>query len=205
MIVLPKEAYCMNLAHRKDRWEHMIKDFARLQRVMHVSLVKVPAVSIPSRPQTGTSETVHKIIRNAKEKGLEYVLILEDDLHIIDPDYVVKALKNTPADWDLLSGGVYHYSPDTKYNEYWMQVKDYCSMHFVIIHSRIYDKVLGISCLGQHIDRTIGGFARKKQIKAFVMHPMPCQQISGYSDIRKRAVNDNLRKLPWIQNPGTLK
>ena len=195
----------MNLDSRTDRWNQVVKDFKRLQAVMPIQIERVSAVEMPQRPQAGASCTFKKIITMAKEQKLPYVLIMEDDLFVIDPQKVLACLNDAPENWDILLGGVYHYSAEKAHDGNWMKLKDFCSLHFIIIRCRIYDKILGFKSSGQHMDRQLGAQTKSGALKSYVMHPMPCQQRPGYSNIRKRKVNDNRRKLPWVNHPDTLK
>ncbi len=204
MKVLPTTAYCMNLDGRTDRWEQVSKDFTRLSQVMPISIERVSAVENKIRPQEGVAQTVHKILGIAKEKGLPYVLILEDDLFVIDPTKVERCLNNAPDDWDILSGGAYYYKPSVSFSGEWMKMKDFCSMHFIIIRDTIYNKVLEMDGRS-HLDRMLGSQVRSGAMTMYLMYPMPCQQRPGFSNIRKRAVDDNLRKLPWVDHPDTIR
>lgn len=204
MKVLPPIAYCMNLDKRTDRWEQVVKDFCRLQTVMYIDIQRVLSVENLKEPQKGAARTFKNIITMAKNNKLPYVLILEDDLFVIDPIKVVNALEDVPPDWDILLGGSYHYVPDKKYSDNWMKMKDFCGLHFIIIRARLYDKILDIKETAQHIDRVIGGLTKRGHVTTYLMYPMPCQQRPGFSNIRKRHVDDNRRKLPWIDHPDTL-
>lgn len=202
MIILPTTAYCMNLDIRKDRWEQVTIDFERLRSEMEITMKRISSVENSKKPSAGVAATFKKIIKRAKKKRLPYVLIIEDDLFVIDPRKVVDALNNVPEDWDILLGGVYHYVPDSKYNEHWTKVQDFCSLHFIIVCDRIYDKVLALNTNTQHLDRVLGA---DKSLNVYLIHPMPCQQRSGYSNIRKKQVNDNRRRtLPWVDHHDTL-
>jgi GR25 family glycosyltransferase involved in LPS biosynthesis len=204
MSISPEIAYCMNLDKRTDRWERVQQDFKRLQAVLPIKLERVSAVEELGCPQRGVARTVKKIIRIAKDRGLPYVLILEDDLFVIDPEKVERCLENPPEDWDILSGGAYYHVREEMWGEDWMRMKDFCSMHFIIIRETLYDYILNLKESAQHIDRNLGGQTKRGIIKTYIMHPMPCQQRPGFSNIRKKSVNDNRRRLPWIVHPDTL-
>lgn len=205
MKVIPDVGYCMNLDSRTDRWEQVTTDFKRLSDVLPIKIERVSAVALPQKPQQGVGMTVAKIVTMAKEEKLPYVLIMEDDLYVIDPEKVKACLENAPDDWDILSGGSYHYVPKGPYDSNWMIMKDFCSLHFIIIRDRIYDSVLGLTGRPMHLDRILGNQVKAGKMKMYLMHPMPCQQRPGFSDLRKRVVDDNKRNLPWIQHPDTLK
>src|SRR3989344_5324731 len=206
MKVLPKIGYCMNLDTRTDRWEQVTKDFIRLSNIMDISIERVSAEAVPSKPMDGVTKTVKKIITIAKEQNLPYVLILEDDLFIIDANKVIQCLNNAPEEWDLLSGGVYFLCKDTPFNNDWMKIKDFCAMHFIIIKNTVYDTILNMNINGNHIDRYLGNLVRTNKLKMYVMYPMPCQQKSSFSNLRGRIVNDNTNtNLPWIEHSDKLK
>lgn len=206
MKVLPTTAYCMNLDSRTDRWAQVSKDFERLRAVMDINIERVSAIENTTQPQNGLTETFKSIIKLAKSRQLPYVLILEDDLFVADPQKVIECLNNAPEEWDILLGGVYYYVPNKEHDENWMLMKDFCSLHFIVISETIYDKILGLNTKGQHLDRVLGGLTRFGGLRTYLMHPMPCQQRAGFSNLRKRAVNDNAtRKLPWSDHPDVLK
>jgi len=194
----------MNLDTRTDRWEKVSEDFKKLQTVLPIKLERVSAVPVEHRPQIGVAQTVHKIINIAKRDNLDYVLILEDDLYVISGEKVRDCLENVPDDWDIVSGGAYHYVPDSKVNENWVKMRDFCSMHFIILRSTIYEEALKIDGHRQHIDRALGSLVRSGKATMYIMDPMPCQQRPGFSNIRKRNVNDNRRQLPWMDTSETL-
>ena len=199
MKVAPDVAYCMNLDSRTDRLAQIKLDFKKFQNKTGISLERISSILDEKNPQRGTAQTVAKIIKRASELKLEYVLIVEDDLEILDVNKVQESLMDAPNEWDILSGGVYHYCPDGEYNEHWMKLSDFCSLHFVIIHNRCYNVILELCERAAHLDRIIGTYIKHKKLEAFVMNPMPCRQRAGYSNIRKRFVDDNTRKnLPWV-------
>ena len=209
MKVVPATAYCMNLDSREDRLEQVTKDFTRLQQQLPITLKRVSAVLNKEQPARGVRETFKKIIRKAKAKNLAWVLIIEDDLFVIDPVMVANALMNAPNNWDILSGGVYYHVPyytgePKLVNGYWQRLLDFCSLHFIIVRDTAYDKILKLDS-DRHLDRELGSLTRAGKLRSYVIYPMPCQQRPGYSNIRKKNVNDNrARKLPWVDSKDTL-
>ena len=195
MTVDVDHAYCMNLDHRTERWERTRREWP----FDNIQLQRVSATYNPKSPRLGTATTFKKIIKDAKDK---MTLIIEDDLQILSKEKVITALQNPPSnDWDILLGGVYHYVPlkDGIHTEHWHQLQDFCSLHFIIVRESAYKKILDIpESSNRNIDRQIAELVRQRRLTAFVIHPMPCRQYPGYSDLRKRHVNDNTRRLPWI-------
>lgn len=196
MKILPKTAYCMNLDARTDRWAQVQEDFI----LPEIKLERVSAVAKPERPLNGVAETFNNIVKAAKERGDPYVLIIEDDLRVLDAKKVMDSFENVPEDWEILLGGVYHLCSDKKVVcDNWIKVTDFCSLHFIIINEKIYDKIIDIERHGKHLDRVLGKMAGT-DFNTYLMYPMPCQQRPGFSDLRKRNVDDNKRELPWIKN-----
>jgi hypothetical protein len=191
----------MNLDSRIDRWIELQTEFRKLQCVVPIDLCRVSAIS-NEIPQYGVTKTIHNIIKTAKESNNPYVLVIEDDLRILDAERIISSLENAPNDWDILSGGVYLYSPIEKYNDYWMRVKDFCGLHFIIIRNTVYNRILDINSQTSHIDRILGAQVKCGHIKMYVMFPMLCQQKVGYSNVKKSIVNYNNSNLPW-QAPKT--
>ena len=190
--------HCINLETRTQRWETVSKDIQPLQELLGFDFVREDAIT-HSTPFVGLRQTVQSIVRRAKEQSLDYVAIAEDDLFVLDPEKVKTCLENPPDDWDLLSGGVYHYIPKkTGHTPHWKKLDDYCSMHFVIIRHTMYDRILALE-ERTNIDRKIGKWIKEFGYNVYVMYPMPCKQRMGYSDLRKRTVNYNYMRLPWIQ------
>lgn len=189
--------HCVNLQQRKDRWQKIQLEHKKLQNILpNISLQRVDAI-VGTPPRQGLTDTIKGIVQSAKEDGLPYVLIVEDDLWVIDPTHIKDALSNVPDDWDLLLGGAYTLVKTEKINDWWMSVKTFCGTHFIIIRSTIYDEVLEFSN-PYPIDRL---FSDLKHRTILVMNPMPCRQRGGYSDIRKQRVNYNDRNLPFSRPP----
>lgn len=193
-------SFCVNLDSRPDRWEQLQRDLSG----MNIDIKRVSAITDP-RPEKGLFLTVKKIVQMAKEEGLEYFLLLEDDCYPIDKDHIMQVLNDAPLEWDILLGGSYHYSIKSKYNSNWAQVRTFCSLHFTIIHSRMYDRILSLNENHGHLDIVLSNLCKKGEITVYLMYPMLCQQRSGFSDLRKRDVDDNQRKLDWFDSPNTLK
>lgn len=190
MKVLPSVAYCINLDRRTDRWEQVQKDIAQLP----FELRRVSAIENKSSPQDGFAETFKGILRDDEP----YTLIIEDDLQVLSPTKVLQALTDVPDDWDILLGGSYGFKSDCKVvKKHWIKCTNFCSSHFIIIRNRVYDIIRRIHNNGSHFDTILGSLS-KSTFNTYLMYRMPCCQRPGYSDMRKKNVNDNNRDLPWI-------
>lgn len=196
------KCYCVNLAERTDRWEKVILEIEKLQKVKpNIELVRVDAIKNEKNPKYGLNQTLTQIIKDAKERGDDMVLFIEDDLEFLSINKLVTCLttKNIPNDWDVLSGGSYQSRNTKAVNPHWATTESFCSMHFMIIKQSMYDFFINPGCPEtKHIDRWLEETIRKNKKKYFIMNPMPVRQSAGYSNLRKTKVDDNKRKgLNW--------
>lgn len=193
-----EKCFCINLDERKDRWEQSVIEFKKLQEVQpQIELIRVDAIK-DNNGKKGLGDTFKKIINLAKENDWEYVWCVEDDFWVLDAKKIFDALENVPNDWDFLSAGAYFLQGQKIVNDYWMSVNGFCSTHFIIIKKTIYDIILqydGATTIP--IDRYLSNQIKNGK-KVYIMHPMPCRQYGGFSDIRKIKVDYNDRNLPFI-------
>ena len=77
--------YCINLKHRKDRWQESLIEFDRLNITHDVERFE----AIESKPGiVGCTASHYKIVQDAKIKGYKNILILEDDVKILRDDAI---------------------------------------------------------------------------------------------------------------------
>lgn len=141
-------------------------------------------------PMLGIAEAHLNCIRLAKEKGWDKVLIMEDDLYIPAKEkarnYVSEAFKKVPDDWDIILGGVYYVRNQVKANNYWTRIGEFCALHFYIVNSSCYDKILTYDGTN-HIDRWVG----KLGLNCYVPSRFFAIQYDGFSDNVKKETNYN--------------
>jgi len=191
--------HIINLDHRIDRWKQVKEDITPLQQELGFEVNRFPAIYMPDDTVLGCRLSFQEAVRQAKMRKDEYVCICQDDLYVLDTEKVKTALENAPDDWDILLGGVYYFVPESHYNQHWYKLKDFCALHFTIIHTRYYDAVLNAGRTMKHFDRQLGNDLKKTHGKVFVMHPMPIKQRRGFSDLQHRNVDYNNINLPWIK------
>lgn len=166
----------INLPQRVDRYEHF-KD-----EVKWIGLNPFVIDGIIDRPALkGIAKAHMNCILMAQERDWDKVLIMEDDIVFQGKEktipYFNECLKNLPNDWDILLGGLYEKSKTTHYNKYWDSVECFCGLHFYIVNSGCYEKLLtwdGVS----HYDKWLG----KQNLSIFVTNKYISHQRDGYSD-----------------------
>ena len=76
-----EKIYCINLDHRVDRWQHAQQEFEKvgvLERVERFSAIK------DKDGRLGLIKSVLQLIKQSKEKGINNILIFEDDVHFLN-------------------------------------------------------------------------------------------------------------------------
>lgn len=188
------DIYVINLVHRKDRWDHIVKTFSYPE----FNLIRVEA-EIHKKPWVGCFMSHKKCIQIAKDKGLQNIWVLEDDCEPTDistfKDRFIK-IKNyldSFNDWNIFLGGTATLNPNSysKIIRFDDQVivefsRAYMT-HMVCYNSNIYDLFLT-----NQMKRPIDEFWFDK-IKALIPVPFIATQLEGFSDIVKKRKSDKLR------------
>jgi glycosyl transferase, family 25 len=171
----------INLPDRKDRLESFKKELVYLPCS---NLQVIPGV-VHQNPMIGIAQAHINAILIAKQNGWEQVLIMEDDVCFKGKektyDYVINCLENIPENWDILLGGIYFCKKLEKENEYWSKVGEFCALHFYIVNSKAYDKILEYN-FKQHIDRWMN---QKDGLNCYVANKFFATQRNGFSDNTK--------------------
>jgi len=109
------KAYVINLDDRKDRWDHIQKEF---ENIKSVELVRFPAL----KGEPGIiycAKSHHKLLEQVfEDPEVENVLVLEDDVKLLRPETfdeewskIKERLDNNTDDWDVFNGGVLYLYP----------------------------------------------------------------------------------------------
>lgn len=183
------DAYVINLEHRIDRKEHMIKEFSNI----NLNLIFINAVK-ESPGWVGCLKSHLKIIELAKEKNLDYVLILEDDNIIIDKvnfnkrlETIITYLNNNLDKWQIFNGSPVLNKNTILYdkfkinNEVFANIQTCCMANFIIYNKNTFDFLLSYLKLIKYklkdtykIDMILS-----KKLKTTVIHPILCQQLNN--------------------------
>ena len=180
----------INLADRTDKWAEVQDSF----KSWPVPLERLDAVRMKPGWK-GCAASHLKAIRTAKERGLDMVIILEDDA-LLAEDGLNRFVKLLPIlrarrnEWDIFLGGstsltklkVMNREPEL------FQATAYTT-HFCLVNSDAYDKILnGYDPNG---DDPIDVFY-KREIRLWMTNPHIAIQRPGLTDIGNK-VNDYTR------------
>lgn len=189
--------YIINLKKRTDRKEHILKQFENREE-FDVNIIEA------CENQNGKEDlwkSLCKIIKIAKEKDLEYVLVCEDGhffTNAYDKDRFWEYIKTAKElDCDILNGGISGYSEATKVTDDLFQVNQFYGTQFVLVYKAMYDKILKYYFRQKD---TEDGVLSKLASKCFVIYPFISEQtITGYSDVTSGNVTNlmQISKLFW--------
>jgi GR25 family glycosyltransferase involved in LPS biosynthesis len=133
----------INLDDRPDRWKAVQEEFASWP----VPVERVSAIRLKPGWK-GCSASHLKCVRLAKERGLPWILILEDDC-VLRPDAVQRftdllpTLWSTRDRWDMFNGGVTALKKHRRVSHTppLYEVTGYAA-NFYLVHAASYDRIL---------------------------------------------------------------
>ena len=179
------DCYIINLESRQDRKEYMLEEIKKL----NLNSVKFFPAVIHEIPIVGCTISHIECIRLAKERNLEYVLILEDDVEFISN--VTDVLNNSwkslqELDWNILYLGGLIRDSGSYVNKNLISVLKVNTTHTYIVHNRFYDTILN---LDENIPIDYSYRALSYKHKMYMTAPITAYQKEDYSDIQNRVVN----------------
>lgn len=112
------QAYVLNLPHRTDRWEQIVKEFEGKCELVKAECVMVEDESLTKnvRGYHGVAYTHIQLIKDAKARGDKTLLILEDDCELMNKTSWGRWLRlkqwcdNNLDKWEIFNPGAIIYS-----------------------------------------------------------------------------------------------
>lgn len=194
------KAYCINLDHRTDRWEHFLGE----QRFLNIPITRFEAINgktcglhqnipphegwtVMSYGNLGDVLSHREIIKASIKGRLNNVLILEDDVEFDKSVDINKFLSLIPNDWDMIYFGGNHQQPLTPISDIVGRCSLTLTTHAVLIKKTAFYKILDIT---QSLYAPIDLYYAMLQEHYKVYAPMKAisWQIDGYSDIEDKPV-----------------
>lgn len=202
-----KNIYCINLEHRKDRWDKVSEEFKKfgIENVNKFNAVdgnKLDYSLMTYNPlllkgEIGVLFSHIKLIKMAKEQNLENILILEDDVCFTNElNRLDFYMEQVPENWDLLYLGANHMMSDRliQIKPNIVKLNHSFGLQCVAVKNTIYDRILELSLkLGKQVDVYYTDI--QKESNVYCLHPNIALQEQGFSDIQNKNVNyDNFFK-----------
>ena len=199
--------YIINLASRKDKWNHVIKEMQKLNITTYQRFDAIRPKTfkeIPHEYYKNIRKVLHRnkdyiigaigcklshytIIKEAKEMGYNRILILEDDVffennfHTIFNN-MIKQINDNNLQWDMIYLGQNLKDYDIIKGTDLVKIKRGFCTHSYAINSSFYDIVLN-SCLNSGVE--IDNFYNSLFLNynCFCIKPYLTNQKPGYSNI----------------------
>jgi len=196
--------YLINLPKREDRKQRALEECGKIGLVPEV----FPAIDGKeenlafnnprqiepiawNQGAAGLMKTTERILEDAKAKGYDTILILEDDIefhpqiHEIFDEYEASLPKN----WEILQFGCCHRQTPEKINFRIFRIKRADCLHCYAIHSKIYAVFLDeIRKMEQPLDHITMNELQPRGT-SYCLYPNFAYQRPDYSDIGSKNVN----------------
>ena len=146
---------------------------------------------VEKKPFTGISRSHKMIVEFAKNTGMPYVIIAEDDILFTCKDAWKHYIENMPAEFDLYLGTVSGGRIDEKSKT----VSDWSGMILYTISARFYDTFLAAD-ENKNIDRYLSGVGLQETERRLgrppvykICYPIVATCTDGYSDNSAKEIN----------------
>lgn len=190
------EIYCINLDHRTDRWQHAQEEFSKvdiLDRVQRFSAIR------EDDGRLGIIKSNLAIIKIAKEKNLNNVLIFEDDFKFIVPnplDVLELSLSQLgKMNWSLFYLGANTHQKLAKIKPNLILIKKAFAVHSMAYNSKSfesfikkYENIDKIRDFSDILDVFLSEYYQEKYT-CLMTNPMLTTQMNSFSDIEKTEVD----------------
>jgi GR25 family glycosyltransferase involved in LPS biosynthesis len=188
---------CINLDHRKDRWQLAQKEFKKLgilNRVQRFSAIE------KTDGRVGVIKSNLEIVKLAKAKKAKNVLVFEDDVKFIWENEPLKNLELAvnqakTLKWQLFYLGANTHQKLIKFNKNLILLKNAFAVHSMAYDRSIYDNFIAYAENVNEIKTQfdILDVYLASQIQAnhlcLMVNPILTTQRESYSDIEKTNVN----------------
>ena len=191
-------AFYINLDEREDRKKKTKKEFKKLK----IPIQRMKAIKLENG-RIGCSMSHLKCLQQAKEKDLEHVLIVEDDIHFMNLKMFKEQLNkflSSSIKWDVVLFAGNNLPPYQIYGDFCVKVSKCQTTTGYLVKKNYYDILISnikesIQLLlkepEKHIDYAIDKYWFRLQEKDnwFIITPLSVVQREDYSDIEKRETN----------------
>lgn len=194
-----KNTLFINLESRKDRLEHVLGEFKKLD----IHSERVDAIKMASGA-IGCTMSHIKCLELAKERNYENVFICEDDITFLKPELLMENItkfhNNKDINWDVLIISGNNCPPYQKISDYCSRIFDCQTTTGYIVKRDMYDVMIdnfktGLSLLLKNPTKkreyAIDMYWKRLQLQYFwyIITPLTTIQYENYSDVEETNVN----------------
>lgn len=192
--------FCINLQTRTDRWVEVSAEFSKhnifVERVDAVDGSKLDYNGPLLKGEVGALRSHKKVFELADSRGLEQILIFEDDVEFTENfnSQLLSKYTRVPVQWDMLYLGGNHVGGFTMVNESVARINHSYAIHAYAVKSNMFKSI--IECLENEEKQVDVRLAElQSKCNAFVVRPHLAFQKQGFSDIQQGVVDyDFLRR-----------
>ncbi len=181
---------CINLERRKDRWEESLIEFSKIG----IYVARFNAIE-SSNPSFGNHLSHASILKFAKEKKLNNILIFEDDVEFF-PDAVKNlsnSIKELPENWDMFYlGANLDIYKAYKITPHIAKLTGAFSTHAYAVKNTLFDKLININMdiSTVHNDVSYANLIHPNY-NCYLTLPLVAGQRESFSDIQKCIMKSN--------------
>jgi len=194
-----KNTLFINLESRKDRLEHVLGEFKKLD----IHSERVDAIKMASGA-IGCTMSHIKCLELAKERNYENVFICEDDITFLKPELLIENItkfhNNKDINWDVIIISGNNCPPYQKISDYCSRIFDCQTTTGYIVKRDMYDVMIdnfktGLSLLLKNPTKkreyAIDMYWKRLQLQYFwyIITPLTTIQYENYSDVEETNVN----------------
>lgn len=189
MIELKK--FVINLKRRDDRLKELKLPFE--YTIFEATDGKSVFSEYPVKQQgfMGCWDSHRRLFNIIKEENLEYSLIMEDDVDVVDNfnERLNEVISELPNDWDLLYLGGWNVGDIVKYSDKLNHAKKVYTTHAFIVRQKFVDTAIkSINERQWKVDVLISDILPLGN--CFICSPPLAWQKEGFSDIENRQTNN---------------
>lgn len=202
-----KNILYINLDSRVDRKNHVENELKKIGLIGE----RISAI-INEKGNIGCTMSHIRCLEIAKERNLDHVLIVEDDISFTKPFIFVDQMNkflSSNRDFDVLLLAGNNYEPYHKLNDYCIQVNNCQTTTGYLVKNHYYNNLIENYKIGltNLIETNSGDYCVDQYWKIlqrtdnwFLIIPLTVTQIEDYSDIEKKNVNYDFLMLDLEKN-----
>jgi len=183
--------FVINLERRPDRIESLNLPFDFEIFTATDGKITFPDAPIKLIGHYGCWDSHRRLLEKIKQENIEYTLILEDDVVVIDNfnEVFQLILNELPEDWDLLYLGGWNKGEIKKYSEHLNIAEHVLTTHCFLVRQKFVDTMLEtINSNKFKIDVVFSKFLPMG--KCFISNPIIAWQRENYSDIEHKVTSN---------------
>lgn len=183
--------YVINLKRREDRLKELVLPFEYEVFEATDGKVAFPDAPIKLVGHYGCWDSHRRLLEKIKEEKIEYTLVLEDDVVVVD-DFIENLqliLNELPEDWDLLYLGGWNKGEIKKYSERLNIAEHILTTHCFLVRQKFVDTMLDTINRNRYkIDVVFSEFLPKG--KCFISKQIIAWQRENFSDIENKVTSN---------------